>query len=176
MLNRYPTLTSIRLAQLFQIFIREEQYIPKDPPPYLWTIFCSLGRDIIDMISHILGCTTSEFVDKIIISIMSIYSLGQPPAIVFNYAKIIGDRMHHQFMRFEIERVFKYSSVLYHLFLYYQANRFPISLQKLDTRWNPISVIFWTSLIHQFDSQYSYTDFVDPFVSCENHAAKKPST
>lgn len=128
MLNRYPTLTSIKLAQFFQNFIREEQYIPKDPPRYLWTIFSSPGRDIIDMICNILGCTTSEFFDEIIISIMSIYFPDQPPAIIFDYANFIVDRKHDQFMRLENERVFKYSSVLYHLFLYYQVDRFPISL------------------------------------------------
>lgn len=115
-------------------------------------MFSNLGRDIIDMISSILGCITSEFVDEIILSIMSIYSLGQPPAIIFDYANFNADKMHDQFMRLENERVFKYSLVLYHLLLYYQADRFPISLQKLDNKGNPRSVIFWTSLIHHFDS------------------------
>lgn len=49
-------------------------------------------------------------------------------------------------------------------FLYYQADKFPITLQKLDTRGNPKSVVFWTMLTHQFDFQYSYTDFIDLFV------------
>ena len=65
-LNRFPTLTSIKLDCLFQTFIREEKYIPKDPPPYMWTIFSDLGWDIIEMISSVLGQTTSEFVDEII--------------------------------------------------------------------------------------------------------------
>ena len=152
MLNRYPTLTSIKLARLCQAFIREEKYTPKDSPPYLWTIFFGLGRDIIDMISSVLGYTTSELVDEIIIAFMSIYSPGQAPTIMFDYAKFIVDKMLDQFMRLDNERVFKNSSVLYHLFLYYQADRFPITLQKLDTRCNPRLVIFWTSLIHSFDS------------------------
>lgn len=106
MVNRYPTLTSIRLAQLFQTLIREEKYIAKDPPPYLWTIFSTLGQDIIDMISSVLGCTTSEFVDEIIIPIMSIYSPSQPLAIIFDYAKFIAHTMHDPFMRLENEKVF----------------------------------------------------------------------
>jgi len=72
--------------------------------------------------------------------------------------------MHDQFMRLDNEIVFKYSSILYHRFLYYQAHKFPITLQKLDTRGNPRYVVFWTSLIHLNDSQYSYTDFIDLFV------------
>ena len=47
LLDRFPTITSIKLAQLFQTFIVEEKYIPKDPPPYMWTIFSELGHEII---------------------------------------------------------------------------------------------------------------------------------
>lgn len=35
MLNRYPGLTSTKLAQCFETFITEEQYTPKESPPYL---------------------------------------------------------------------------------------------------------------------------------------------
>ena len=62
------------------------------------------------------------------------------------------------------ERVFKYSSVLYHMFLYYQPDRFPFPLQKLDTKGQPRSVIFWTPLFHKFQSPYTYSDFIDSFV------------
>jgi len=127
----------------------------------MWTIFSKLGQDIIAMISSVFGQTTSEFVDEIIIAFMSIYSPGQPPTIVFDYAKYIVDKMHDQFMRMENERVFKYSSILYHLFLYYQVDKFPFTLQKLDTKGNPRSVVFWTPLIHQFDSPYTYIDLIN---------------
>lgn len=116
------------------------------------------------MISNVLGYTTSEFVDEIVICFMSIYSLGQAPTIIFDYAKFIVDKIHDQFMRLENERMFKYSLVMYHLFLYYKDDRFPISLQNMDTKGNPRLVIFWILLVHQFDSQYSYTYFIDLFV------------
>ena len=82
---------------------------------------------------------------------------------MFDCVKFIANKMQDQFMRLDNERVLKYS-VLYHFFLYYQAGRFPITLQKLDTRGNPRSAIFWTSLVHLYDSQYSYTDFIDIFL------------
>ena len=78
----------------------------------MWTIFSELGRDIIAMISSVLGQNTSEFVDEIVIAFMSIYTPRQPPAIMFGYAKFIADKMHDQFMIMDNERVFKYSSVL----------------------------------------------------------------
>jgi len=94
--NRFPKLTLIKVARLYQTFIREEKYIPKDtpPPPHMWTIFFDLGQDIIEMISSVLGQTISEFVDEIIVAFMSIYSLGQPLAVMFEYAKFITDKMH----------------------------------------------------------------------------------
>ena len=60
--------------------------------------------------------------------------------------------------------MFKYSSVFYHIFLYYQVDKFSIILQKLDTRGNPRSIVFSISLFHLYDSQYPYTNFIDLFV------------
>ena len=116
------------------------------------------------MISSILGYTTSEYIDEIILAFMPIFTLGHPPAVMYDYAKYIADRMHEQFLRMSNESVFKYSLVLYHLFLYYQANKFPFTLQKLDTKGHPRSVIFWSPLIHKYDSPYPYIDFIDLFV------------
>lgn len=164
LLNIFATLTSIKLAQLFHTFIREEQYIPKDAPRYMLTIFSDLRQDIIEMTSSVLDQTISEFVDEIIIAFMSIYTPGKPLAIMFDSSKFIAYKMHDQFMRMDNERVFKYSSILYHLFLYYKADKFTFTLQKLDTRGNPRLVVLWTSLIHIYDSSYSYTDFIDLFV------------
>ena len=55
------------------------------------------------MISSILGYTTSEYVDEIILTYMSIFTPGQPPAIMFDYAKFISDKMDDQCMRLENE-------------------------------------------------------------------------
>ena len=80
-------------------------------------IFFDLGKDITTIIACILGFTTIEYVDEINFAYMSIFTPGQPLAVKFDYAKFIADKMHDQFMRLENEKVFKYSSVLYHLFL-----------------------------------------------------------
>ena len=62
------------------------------------------------------------------------------------------------------EGVFKYSSVLFHLFLYFQSERFAVNLQKLDTEGNPQSVVFWTSLIRKDSTEFTYKDFIDFFI------------
>ena len=115
---------------------------PQGPPPYVHAWFIETDRLILDMISFILGFKTSEFVDETILVMLSMFTPGQPPVVMYDYAKYIADRMHEQFLRMSNERVFKYSSVLYTLFLYYHAYRFPIALQRLDTRGNPRSVVF----------------------------------
>lgn len=73
---------------------------------------------------------------------MSIFTLAQPLSIIYDYANFIANKMHDQFLRMSNERVFKYSSVLYHLFIYYQADKFPFTLQELDTRGHARPVIF----------------------------------
>lgn len=116
------------------------------------------------MISCVLCYITSEYIDEIILAFISFFTPRQPPTIMYDYAKHIADRMHEQFLRMSNERVFKYSSILYHLFLYYQADKFPFTLQNLDTKGHPKSVVFWTPLIRKHDSPYMYTDFIDIFV------------
>jgi len=91
--------------------------MPKEPPPYMSAFFSDIGKDITTMLSHILGSSTNEYVDETIFAGMSIFIPGQPPIVKFDYVKFIADKMHDQFMRLENERVFNYSSVMYHLFL-----------------------------------------------------------
>ena len=62
------------------------------------------------------------------------------------------------------ECVFKYSSILFHMFLYFQSKIFSINLQKLDVEGNPQSVIFWTSLIRKDTTEFTYIDFIDSFI------------
>lgn len=164
-MDLYPKLNPARLAQIIQTFIVKEKYTPKDPPPYVSVLFFPWGRSIVDMISSVLDYTTSEYIDEIILAFMSIYTPRQPPAVIYDYAQFIADRMHAQFLRMNNERVFKYSSVLYHLFLYYQLDKFPLTLQKLDTKGQPRSIIFWIPLIHQHPSPYSYNEFIDSFAT-----------
>ena len=70
-LDHFPKLTTTKLAEMFQTFIREEKHIPKDPPPYVATIFSPFGQDIVTMISNVLGYNTIEYIDEIILAFMS---------------------------------------------------------------------------------------------------------
>jgi len=116
------------------------------------------------MLSCILGYTTDEHVHEPILALLSIFCRGKPPAVVFNFSQFLADRIHDQLTRLPSERLFKYSSVLFHTFLYFQSNRFPINIQKQETKGNPRSIIFWTPLIQKYSTVFSYKEFIDSFV------------
>ena len=68
-------------------------------------------------------------------------------------------------MSLDRERVFKYTSYIYHLLLYYQPNSFKISLRRLDLKGERRSVIFWTSVFHEVHNfPYTYCEFIDLFI------------
>jgi len=133
---------------------------PKAPQEIKWKVFSFI------LIAYVIGigCTTNEQEDEIVLSFTSIFSSCKPPPVIYDYSQFIVEKMHEQLMRLPTERVFKYSSVLYHMFLYFQVDKFPLTLQKMDTKGQPRSVIFWTPLTHQYSSPYSYNEFIDSFV------------
>jgi len=95
----------------------DKNHLPKDPPPNLTYFFTEMGQYIVNMIVVVMGFNTREFVDELSLVFMSIFTLSQPLVVKYEYAAFIANKIHDQFMRLENERVFKYSVVLYHLFL-----------------------------------------------------------
>ena len=120
---------------------------------------------LIDMISYILGFKTSEIVDETVFALMSMFTPRQPPAVKYDYATFIANKIHEQLLNLERERVFKYTSYIYHLLLYYQYESFPVVLKKLDATGERRSVIFWSLVFHHVSySPYTYCEFIDLFV------------
>ena len=112
--------------KIFKIFWPTHVHVPKVNPPFDTFDFPSETRQIVSMLSFILGYNSDEFTDVAILGFLSTLSLGQPPSIVYNFAKFIAENMHYQLSRLPKEGVFRYTSYLLHLFLYYQAEKFPI--------------------------------------------------
>ena len=124
LLEKSANLSQEELNHLCQTFMLPEHQ-PKCPPPYGYTFFTDVGRLILNMISSVMGFNTSEYVDQLTLLLLSIFTPGQPPAVKYDFACYIADKIHDQFMILENERVFKYSSVIYHLMLYFQSESFP---------------------------------------------------
>ena len=133
LLDQASKLCSTKVDRIAKMFMPPECY-SRYTLPYLHSWFDETGRLVIDMISYILGFKTSEIVDETVLALMSMFTSGQPPAIKYDYASYIANKIHEQFMNLERERVFKYTSYIYHLLLYYQFDSFPIFLKKLDAR------------------------------------------
>ena len=55
------------------------------------------------MLSCILGYTSYEHVDEVILAFLSIFSLGKSPTIMYDYAQFIAEKMHEQFTNFPLK-------------------------------------------------------------------------
>ena len=68
-------------------------------------------------------------------------------------------------MNLKRERLFRYTSYIYHLFLFYQPATFSVPLKPLNAQGSPRSVVFWTSVFHCTSvSPYTYNEFIDLFI------------
>lgn len=105
LLNLYVKLYLAKIVEIFQTFIIEDHHTPIDSPPYVSIIFSERGRQIITMLSCILGYTLDEHVDEVILAFLYIFTLGKPPAIMYNYSQFIADWMHEHFTRIPTESV-----------------------------------------------------------------------
>jgi len=126
-------LSSAEVDRIAKMFMSPDCY-SRYTLPYHHTWFHEPGRLVIYMIFYILGFRTSEIVDEIVLTLMSMFALGQPPPIKYDYATYIANKIHEKFMNLDRERVFKYTSYIYHLLLYYKPDSFPVFLRKLDAK------------------------------------------
>jgi len=164
LLEKSTQLSPETLKLICETFMLPEHQ-PDGPPPYGHAYFTELGKLILNMISFIMGFNTSEYVDELTLVLLSNFIPGEQPVIKYDFASYIADKIHNQFLRLENEKVFKYSSFIYHLLIYSQCESFPIDKQKLSVQGDPRSVIFWSAITHcSSASTYSYKDFIDLFV------------
>jgi hypothetical protein len=75
----------------------------------------------------------------------------------------LADNIHEQFMNFGTEGMFGYPSMLAYMFIYFQADKFSFSMQKMDTDGRPQPVTAWTYLLKNNSTKYSFKVFIDLF-------------
>jgi hypothetical protein len=102
-------------------------------------------------------------VDEPILGFLSILSNDEHPTTQFDYNTFLENNIHEQFVNFATEGMFRYSSILAYMFLYFQADRFNFSLQKMDADGKPQPVTAWTSLLKYNSAEYDFTAFIDRF-------------
>jgi len=117
------------------------------------------------MISDILGYNSTEYVDETILVLMAMFSPGKPPFICYDYAAYISNKIHEQLMNLDRERVFRYTSYIYHFLLFSQHDHFPFQVKRVDAQGNQRSVVYWSSIFHHVAfSPYNYYEFIDLFI------------
>ena len=80
------------------------------------------------MLSFILGYFTNKHIDESILGFLSTFALGQPPSVIFNFVEYIANNIHDQLVKFPTEVVFWYTYFLFHMFFYFQVDKFPVTL------------------------------------------------
>ena len=76
----------------------------------------------------------------------------------------MAENIHEQFMNFTAQGVFKYSSVIIHLFLFQQGDQLHIQFSKQDDKGVNQSVIHWTEIVRATQAKPTFSEFVDSFI------------
>jgi len=143
----YQKMTFPQRAQIFELFLATSAPLPTTSPLYPSSMFSVKGNQIISALCALLGYYFDQWVDESILGFLSIFSNDEQPTTQFDYSTFLANNIHEQFVNFDTEGMFKYSSILAYMFLYFQANRFNFSMQKMDADGKPQPVTAWTSLL-----------------------------
>lgn len=95
------------MAKTLELFLAQYAQLPKKNHPYRSSIFPDRAKQIITVISYLLGYYSNQWVDEAIIVFLSIFSTYSKPSILFNFSQFLADAIHDQFVRFQTEEVFK---------------------------------------------------------------------
>jgi hypothetical protein len=163
LIELYQKMTFPQRAQIFELFSPPSSPIPTTSPPYPSSIFSIKGNQIVSAVCALLGYFSDQWVDEPILGFLSIFSNDELPTTQFDYSTFLANNIHDQFMNFPTEGVFRYSSILAYMFLYFQAERFSFSMQKMDADGKPQPVTAWTSLLKRNSAEFNFAEFIDQF-------------
>jgi hypothetical protein len=159
----YQKMTFPQRAQIFELFLPTSAPIPSTNPPYPSSMFSTKGNQIISSLCALLGYYSDQWVDEPILGFLSIFSNDEQSTTQFDYNTFLANNIHEQFVNFPTEGMFRYSSILAYMFLYFQADRFNFSMQKMNADGKPQPVTAWTSLLKHNSVEYDFTAFIDQF-------------
>jgi len=95
-------------------------------------MFPDRTKHITTILSHFLVYNSNQFVNEAILGFLSMFSFDSKPTVIYDFSHFIVETIHEQFVKFNIEEVFKYASVLVYLFIFFHGDKFPFPLSKLD--------------------------------------------
>jgi len=93
-------------------------------------MFPQRTRQIISVLSSILGNYLDEWVDEPILGFISTFSLEEGLSITFDYGHL-ENLIHEQFLQFLTKGMFRYSSIFMYMFILFQTDSFPLQCRSL---------------------------------------------
>jgi hypothetical protein len=128
----YQKMTFPQRAQIFDLFLPPYAQFPSTNPPYPSSMFSNKGNQVISSLSALLGYYSDQWVDESILGFLSIFSTDEKPTTQFDFSTFLADNIHEQFVNFGTEGMFRYSSILAYLYIFFQVDKFGFSMQKMD--------------------------------------------
>jgi hypothetical protein len=159
----YLKITFPQRAQIFELFLPTSAPLPSTNPPYPSSMLSTKGNQIISSLCALLGYYSDQWVDERILGFLSIFSNDEQPTTQFDYSTFLANNIHEQFVNFTTECMFRYSSILAYMFVYFQVDKFNYSMQKMDIDGKPRPVTAWTSLLKHKSAEYDFKAFIDQF-------------
>jgi hypothetical protein len=150
-------------AQIFEHFLPQSAQLPTTNPPYPSSMFSTKGNQVITSLCALSGYYSDQWVDEPILGFLSIFSTDEKPTTQFNFNTFLENNIHEQFINFTTEGMFWYSSILAYLFIFFQADTFSFSMQKMDGDGRPQAVTTWTFLLRHNSTKFSFKQFIDQF-------------
>jgi hypothetical protein len=124
----YQKMNFPQRAQILELFLPPSTQFPSINPPYPSSIFSTKGNWIISSLCALLGYFSDQWVDEPILGFLSIFSTDEKPTTQFNFSTFLVNNIHEKFVNFATEGMFRYSSILAYLFVFFQVDKFIFSM------------------------------------------------
>jgi hypothetical protein len=95
------------------------------------------GNQVISSLCALLGYFLDQWVDEPILGFLSIFSTDEKPTTELDYNTFLVDNIDDKFSNFTTEGMFRHSSILAYMFIFFQADKFSFSMQKMDKDGRP---------------------------------------
>lgn len=90
----YKKLTFPQRTNIFEIFLSENAELLRTNPPYPSSMFANMTRQVISIVSCLLGYPNDQWADDISLGFMSVFSASEKPSMIFNYSEFLSEAIH----------------------------------------------------------------------------------
>jgi hypothetical protein len=133
----YQNFSFLQRVHIFEFFLPQNAQFPKKNPPYHSSMFSEKGNQVISSLCCLLGYYSDEWVDNPILGFLPIFSVKGKDTTRFDYNSFLAENMHEKLFKFPIEGMFRNSSILAYMFLFFHADKFLFPVHKMDQDGKP---------------------------------------